>query len=296
MNLKRLHYFVTLVEQGSFVRAAQVLHVSQSALSHAIRLLEEEVGLVLLDRNRSGTRPTYAGGQLLRDARNVLREATTLKRNAQAMAQTTGGDVRFGFAPLPATLWLADVLAALMRDHPGVGAVASVGAVSEQLARLEDDAIEFFIGARRPVLDGGVWNVTHFAHLPMNFIVRTGHPLLQRARVAADDLTAFPIACITTDIQIAGDDKSAPWFLNREIAVLCDDCQALFDLTSGSDVIWLASGALVTKAPDKLAVLPVAVEGVPSSVELVVVTHAGRTLSPAAQRVITIAQNLIGQS
>ncbi|QZP07849.1 LysR family transcriptional regulator [Caenibius sp. WL] len=295
MNLRRLQYFVTLVEQGSFVRAAKVLHISQSALSHAIRLLEEEVGLTLLDRNKSGTKPTIVGAQLLRDARNVLREATTLKRNAQALAQTAGGDVRFGFAPLPATLWLADVLGALARDHPGIGAVASVGAVSEQMAQLEADAIEFFVGARHPLCDADELDVLPFAQLPMNFIVRAGHPLLQQAAVRAEDLSAYALACITTDIQVASDEKSAPWFQNREISVLCDDCQVLFELTANSDVIWLASGALVHKAPERLAVLPVEVEGVPASIELVIASHAGRSLSPAAELVIATARNLVGQ-
>ena len=74
MNLRRLQHFVTLVEQGSFVRAAKLLHVTQSGLSHSIRMLEEELGLVLLDRSKSGTKPTHVGAQLLRDARNVLRD------------------------------------------------------------------------------------------------------------------------------------------------------------------------------------------------------------------------------
>lgn len=295
MNLKRLQYFVTLVEQGSFVRAAQVLHLSQSALSHAIRLLEAELGLVLLDRSKSGTRPTYVGTRLLQDARTVLREATTLKRNAQALAQTTGGDIRFGFAPLPAALWLAGVLGILARDHPGIAAVASVGPVSEQMAQLHTDAIEFFVGARRPLFEADGLEVTHFAHLPMNFIVRTGHPLLAVLDVRAGDLADFPLACITTDVQVTSDGRSAPWFQNREISVLCDDCQVLFDLTASSDAIWLASGELVKKAPDRLAILPVVVEGVPESIELVMVSHAGRSLSPAAELVIATARNLVSQ-
>lgn len=295
MNLRRLQHFVTLVEQGSFVRAAKLLHVTQSGLSHSIRMLEEELGLVLLDRSKSGTKPTHVGAQLLRDARNVLREATTLKRNAQALAQTTGGDVRFGFAPLPATLWLADVLALLAKDHPGIGTVASVGAVSEQLAQLEADAIEFFVGARRPLLDEVPLAITHFADLPMDFIVRKAHPLAGQTSVRAEDLSAYPLACITTDLQVAGGEKSAPWFQNREISVLCDDCGVLFDLTANSDVIWLASGALVRKAPDRFTTLPITLDGIPASVELVVVSHAGRSLSPAAELVIETARNLIGR-
>lgn len=294
MNLRRLQHFVTLVEQGSFVRAAKLLHVTQSGLSHSIRMLEEELGLVLLDRSKSGTKPTHVGAQLLRDARNVLREATTLKRNAQALAQTTGGDIRFGFAPLPATLWLAEVLGTLARDHPGVGAVASVGAVSEQLAQLETDAIEFFIGSRRPLTRGEGLSVTHFADLPLNFIVRRTHPLAGRQALRPDDLSAFPLACIATDFQVAGDEKSAPWLDRRAISVLCDDCGVLFDLIANSDVVWLASGALVQKAPDRLTALPLRLDGMPPTVELVIVAHAGRSLSPAAELVIDTARDLVG--
>ena len=294
MNLRRLQHFVTLVEQGSFVRAAKLLHVTQSGLSHSIRMLEEELGLVLLDRSKSGTKPTHVGAQLLRDARNVLREATTLKRNAQALAQTTGGDIRFGFAPLPATLWLAEVLGTLARDHPGVGAVASVGAVSEQLAQLETDAIEFFIGSRRPLTREKGLSVTHFVDLPLNFIVRKAHPLAGRQALQPDDLSAFPLACIATDFQVAGDEKSAPWLDRRAISVLCDDCGVLFDLTANSDVVWLASGALVQKAPDRLTALPLGLAGMPPTVELVIVAHAGRSLSPAAELVIDTARDLVG--
>lgn len=293
MNLRRLQHFVTLVEQGSFVRAAKLLHVTQSGLSHSIRMLEEELGLVLLDRSKSGTRPTHVGAQLLKDARNVLREATTLRRNAQSLAQKTTGDVRFGFAPLPATLWLADILAVLSRDHPGVIATASVGAVSELAAQLEADSIEFFIGARRPLQGVNGLDVKPFSKLPMNFIARSGHPLAGRGTIDPTELAAFPLACIATDFLAAGGDKGTPWFRNDQIAVMCDDCGVLFELTAQSDTIWLASSAVVRKAPDLLTALPVSLEGVPDSAEFVVVSHAGRSLSPAAGLVMDIAASLV---
>ncbi|OCC22602.1 hypothetical protein MB02_15865 [Croceicoccus estronivorus] len=289
MNLRRLEHFVTLVEQGSFVRAAKLLHVTQSGLSHSIRMLEEELGLVLLDRSRSGTKPTHVGAQLLKDARSVLREATTLRRNAQSLAQKTGGEVRFGFAPLPAMLWLADILGTLARDHPGVSATAPVGAVSELLNQLASDSIEFFICARLALQDVDGLDIQQFAELPMNFIARQGHPLAGRGTVESDQLKAFPIACIATDFPKEGEDNGMPWLRDHHISTVCDDCGVLLELTAHSDTVWLASGAIVTRSPDILTTLPIRFAGFPEAIELVVVSHAGRSLSPIADMVLDTA-------
>lgn len=293
MNLRRLQHFVTLVEQGSFVRAAKQLNLTQSGLSHSIRMLEEELGLVLLDRSKSGTRPTPVGAQLLKDARSVLREATTLRRNAQSLAEKTGGDVRFGFAPLPATLWLAEILGLLSRDHPGVTATASVGAVSEMLVQLEADAIEFFICARRPIPSEEGLDVQPFARLPMNFIVRAGHPLAGRKHIDPAELAAYPLACIATDFPASAGAESWPLFRNGRISTLCDDSGVLLEMTASSDAIWLASSAVVAKAPDRLVTLPLSVEGVPDHIEFVAVSHPRRSLSPAAELVLDTARVLL---
>src|SRR6202008_1581176 len=72
MDLKQLDYFVHVAELGSFSKAASLLSIAQSALSHKVRQLEVELKQTLLHRNGRGVTPTAAGKRLLEHARGIL--------------------------------------------------------------------------------------------------------------------------------------------------------------------------------------------------------------------------------
>ena len=75
MDLRKLQYFIELVEQGSLGKAAEKLHVSQPALTKSLRLLEDELGVRLLDRLPGGVKPTVYGDSLFAHAKAMLAEA-----------------------------------------------------------------------------------------------------------------------------------------------------------------------------------------------------------------------------
>ena len=72
MDIRKLRYFMSVVEAGSFTRAAAQLHVAQSALSLHVRQLEERYGTLLI-RDKRGVRPTDRGAKLLSHAAKILR-------------------------------------------------------------------------------------------------------------------------------------------------------------------------------------------------------------------------------
>jgi LysR family nitrogen assimilation transcriptional regulator len=88
MDIKQLDYFVHVADLGSFTKAASLLSVAQSALSHQVRQLEVELEQTLLYRNGRGVTPTDAGRRLLAHARGILmqtrraRDELTEERNA----------------------------------------------------------------------------------------------------------------------------------------------------------------------------------------------------------------------
>jgi DNA-binding transcriptional LysR family regulator len=87
MELRHLRYFIAVAECKGFVRAASSLHIAQPALSRQIRELEQELGVTLFERSRSGTTLTLSGECLLQDARRVfayLDEAQSRARRAQS--------------------------------------------------------------------------------------------------------------------------------------------------------------------------------------------------------------------
>jgi len=72
MNLRQLSYFVAIAEQGSILKAAQTVHVSQPAVSAQIKLLEEELGVQLFERRSAGVLLTPEGRDFLRHAYDIL--------------------------------------------------------------------------------------------------------------------------------------------------------------------------------------------------------------------------------
>ena len=120
MDLRRLEYFLAVVEHGRVTVAANELHVAQPSLSQAIRALERDLGAELFVRNGRGLTPTPAGRALIEPARRVLRDLAAAKAAVGDVIELTAGwlDIathdRLGFDPL------APVLAAFHRRHSGV--------------------------------------------------------------------------------------------------------------------------------------------------------------------------------
>lgn len=96
MDLRQLRYFVAIVEQGSFSRAATFLHVAQPALSLHVRNMEADLGTPLLFRTPRGVEPTEAGSILLRHARIILNQLTVAEEEIRGHQNDPEGEVRLG--------------------------------------------------------------------------------------------------------------------------------------------------------------------------------------------------------
>ena len=121
MNLRRLQYFVKIVDIGSLTQAADVLHVAQPALSQQLATLEGEVRQQLLVRTKSGVVPTEAGKVLYRHAQLILRQCEQARADMSAAAKSISGAVAVGLAPGTAAAGLAlPLLRTVRARHPGI--------------------------------------------------------------------------------------------------------------------------------------------------------------------------------
>ncbi|MHB0953456.1 MAG: LysR substrate-binding domain-containing protein [Allorhizobium sp.] len=101
MDIRQLRYFIAIVEQGSFSRAAAVLHIAQPALSLHVRNIEADLGTPLLFRSPQGVVPTEAGEILLRNARIILDQLVVTEEEIRGHKSDPAGVVRLG---LPGTI------------------------------------------------------------------------------------------------------------------------------------------------------------------------------------------------
>jgi DNA-binding transcriptional LysR family regulator len=156
MDLRRLEYFLAVVEHGRVTVAANELHVAQPSLSQAIRALERDLGAELFVRNGRGLTPTPAGLALVEPARRVLRDLAAAKAAVGDVIELTAGwlDIaahdRLGYDPL------ATVLAAFHRRHGGVPVRLHEPRGEDELVRmLVDGRCELALAyqAQEPVAD-----------------------------------------------------------------------------------------------------------------------------------------------
>ncbi|AJY52329.1 LysR substrate-binding domain-containing protein [Halomonas sp. KO116] len=103
MQLRQLHYFSRIVEEGSFSRASQSLHIAQPALSQQINRLEEELGVKLLTRSVRGVLPTQAGLAVHRHAQLILKQVAATPTIAAIADSGPAGPVAVGLPPTIAT-------------------------------------------------------------------------------------------------------------------------------------------------------------------------------------------------
>ncbi|WAH37567.1 LysR family transcriptional regulator [Alicyclobacillus dauci] len=96
MDLKKLLYFVTIVDEGQITRAAQRLHMAQPPLSLQLKALEHELGVQLLDRNNSRVEPTQAGWTFYYRAKEILNSVDGLVTEIKELGMGVRGKLSIG--------------------------------------------------------------------------------------------------------------------------------------------------------------------------------------------------------
>lgn len=199
MSLRRMRYFVAVAERQSFGRAADDLHVAQSALSRHIAELERSVGARLLDRSPRGVQLTPVGAVLLEDCRRVLAQVQAAFERAQSLAGGLAGQLTIGFSELATRVPCAiTAIAPFMQAHPGVKLRAEVIPSVDQLEALRSRQIECGFMIERSTA------AVEFEHLaigsdPFLLVLREDHPLAAKPRLVVADLHDYPYVAISRE-------------------------------------------------------------------------------------------------
>lgn len=119
-SIQKYMAFVTVVEYGSFTKAAEILSYSQSGISRMIKDLEQEWHVPLLERGKSGVRLTAEGTKLLPHARRLCEEYRTLQMEVDDLNGLQSGIIRIGTFSSVATHWLPNIIKAFQRDYPNI--------------------------------------------------------------------------------------------------------------------------------------------------------------------------------
>ena len=120
VDARKLRYFVTVAQLGSFSEAARHLHIAQPALSRHVRDIEESLGVALLVRDARGVSLTDAGEQLLAHALDVLHRLESLPRLVGSRSRQVAGRVSIGLPTSASAVLSAPLLRAAFARYPSV--------------------------------------------------------------------------------------------------------------------------------------------------------------------------------
>lgn len=151
MNLSHIRILVAVVETGSFTKAAEILDITQSGVSHAISSLESELEISLLVRERSGITLTESGERILNHCREILNRVNCISEEAQRFSNIEKGKIRIGSFPSAISRLLPKILASFQRKLPNVEIVLFEGTDKEVLEWLKSSTIDIaFTSSQEP--------------------------------------------------------------------------------------------------------------------------------------------------
>lgn len=172
MEIAQLQYFRAVSETGSFTRAAERLHMTQSALSKSIARLEDEIGVRLFEREGNRITLNRFGQQFLRDSEPIIRRLTDCVRAVREMAGLEYGDVRIAISK---DVFLDHIIQQFLLDNPNVSFHCYLLTPDQMREALEKGAIDLAVTTLPPTGAKLMWQDLY--HDELEVLVGRVHPL-----------------------------------------------------------------------------------------------------------------------
>lgn len=194
VDLRQLRHFLAVVEQGSILRAASVVHLTQPALSRSIQGLEDALGVKLLERGRRGIEPTPQGLLLARQARALVAQAEETRALVRGLRDAEAPRLALGVGTHLTGTFLPRVVARMLAQLPRLKASVRDGSGEDLVEALRRGEIDLALCAWPAA---GVPTDLQFDEVMRSELAvfcRVSHPLARRRAVPLAELADRPWA------------------------------------------------------------------------------------------------------
>lgn len=165
--------------------AAEVVGLTQSAVSYSVSRLEAELGVTLLERGRQGVHATRIGAEIIHQARGILNQIEVIRQKSAQERGLTVGKLRFGCVPTIPPRLLTGILRDFQQRYPGIDTVLFEGTPRELMDWLESGVID--IGTVTQI--DGCPLVSPFVQAEVVALLPKDHPLAARSVLSFEDLS-----------------------------------------------------------------------------------------------------------
>ena len=191
MDLRQLEVFQAIVEAGSFTRAGQRLHVSQSAISRQITLLEEELGVQVLMRSNKRVSLTEAGKTLLKHCHRIFKDMDEAVLDVAQNEQSNRGSLRVGGGMSVCTYLLPHILKEYKTRYPQVRLTVTTGTTEPTIQKIRNNEID--VGVLSLPIESQDLQVESVFREEMMVVTCPGHPLSLKKNITPKDVVDHPL-------------------------------------------------------------------------------------------------------
>jgi DNA-binding transcriptional LysR family regulator len=286
LKLRHLVLIEALAQRQSVLGAAQQLHVTQPALSRALRELEAVVGVELFERGPRGITPTMYGTAFIGHARAVLLELRAAQDHIKELATANRGTVTVGTHLAGSNMLLPRAIASLKAAHAKLTVIVQEATPDVLLVQLLSGEIDLIVGRLTPLPNALCVDQRALYSEPIRLVTRSGHPAAAIPSPTLADLSELPWILPVSGTVLRQELEQE--FLDGNVSlpsdrVECTSILTLRQLLLDTDRI-AALPMLIAREDNRLAILPTLLKSVHRPVG--VTRRTAQKQSPATEEML----------
>ncbi|MEV2380740.1 LysR family transcriptional regulator [Paenibacillus larvae] len=190
MDIRHLKYFIEVVRCKSFTKASDVLHITQPTISKMIKNIEDELGVVLLDRSTKQVMLTDAGQSILLQAQQIVKSFENLSIELANTIHLKKGKIRMGLPPMVGSRFFPHIIGEFHHKYPNI----EIQLIEEGAKKVEEQVEEghLDIGVVLLPIPSGTFDSFPFVHEKLMVVVYPKHRLAGQTVIALKKLEHEP--------------------------------------------------------------------------------------------------------
>ena len=193
ISIRQLSAFISVADNGSFTRASEQMHLTQSAVSGLIKELESSLGIVLFDRTTRQLSLSVVGHHLLPQARRILNEMQLFENEASSLTSLAQGQVRLAVSQFAASSMPA-VIAQFAKAYPDISVSLLDCSAENVLEHIQNIEVDLGVGTERGFIESeDDISADLLYQLPFCVVMPDNHALAQKSEVIWQDLVDTPL-------------------------------------------------------------------------------------------------------
>lgn len=289
ISLKQLRHLTVIAEQTNMHKAAEVLHITQPALTRSLNTLEGLLNVRLFDRHSGGMRATLFCTEIIGKCQQILLDVEDIQRAARIYQNIEVGELHIGVGRGVRELVLRTSVPEFVSQHPNISITVGEGTPEELDQRLKQRNVDLLITGLGSHSEVTEYRTELITNVPLSVITRKGHPMQSQKNISFSQLAKYPP--ITSTLvgpthPLRDQIQTATGLLKPHIA--CSDFPTLIAVLLCSDS-WLVSSEYNCASELEQGALVKLDATHPSlNTELGIIELNKRSRSPAAQKFIDI--------